>query len=216
MRRNFLRLPQGVAEVAADLVRVVGLVSVVVAAIWFSPTDAGILALALPALLVPRFVGVRAAFDIGYGVIVLIAAWSNVIDLYRTVPGWDLLVHFLCTGVIAAVAYLALGRWGIVAAPGSASFAARSPLVLVPALGLAVSALWEMIEWVGYTFVSDDIFVAYTDTIGDMAVGGLGALATAVLVAYVRLARADPADERRGSLVAERRGTGTDGVAGDG
>ncbi|WP_017202455.1 hypothetical protein [Microbacterium algeriense] len=39
----------------------------------------------------------------------------------------------------------------------------------------------------GRTFVTDEIFVTYEDTIGDMALGGLGALAAGVLVAFVRL-----------------------------
>ncbi len=56
-------------------------------------------------------------------------------------------------------------------------------------IGLAASAVWEMIEWAGRTFVTDEIFVTYEDTIGDMAMGGLGALAAGVLVAVVRLER---------------------------
>ena len=31
------------------------------------------------------------------GVVVLVAAWGNVLDLYTTVPGWDLLLHFAGT-----------------------------------------------------------------------------------------------------------------------
>ncbi|WP_309069626.1 hypothetical protein [Microbacterium sp.] len=58
---------------------------------------------------------------------------------------------------------------------------ARVPIVLVGMTGLAISAAWEMIEWFGYTFVSDAIYVAYVDTIGDMAAGGLGALLAGVI-----------------------------------
>ncbi len=193
MKQNFLRRPEGAAEIVADLIRVIGALSVMVAAIWFTATDAGILALALPALLVPRFLAVRPAFDIPYELIVLIAAWSNVFDLYRTVPGWDLVVHFVCTGVIAAMTYLALAQVRVVPARGSECFAPRIPIVIVTALGLAVSVLWEIIEWLGYTFISDDIFVAYQDTIGDMAIGGVGSLVAALLVAHVRLLRTPPA-----------------------
>lgn len=187
MIRNFLRPPHAPAEFAADAIRVLGLVSVVLAAIWWTPTDAGIIAFTLPALLVPRFVGVRPWFDILFGVVVLIAAWSNVLDLYSTVAGWDLVVHFACTGVIAAMAYLALAECAVVPRRHAAGFAPRVPLVIVPSIGLAVSALWEMVEWAGHTFISDEIFVAYADTIADMAVGGLGALGAGVLVAYVQL-----------------------------
>ncbi|MGV9193618.1 hypothetical protein ACQ143_04675 [Microbacterium sp. MC2] len=183
---NFLRRPHGVAEIVADLVRVAGVLSVVAGAIWGSVTDAGILALALPALLAPRFVGVRPGFDIVFGLSVLIAAWSNVIDLYRTVPGWDLVVHVIATGLIAALVYLALARWDIVPRPPRSR---RLAVIFTTSIGLAASAVWEMIEWLGKTFITDEIFVTYTDTIGDMAVGGLGALIAGIVAARVRLLR---------------------------
>jgi hypothetical protein len=189
MIENFLRPPRGRGEVAADAVRVAGLLSVVAAAIWWTLTDAGILALALPALLVPRFIGVRPSFDIAYGLTVLVAAWSNVLDLYRTIAFWDLFVHFVCTGVIAAMMYLGLAAFRIVPGQQDPAFLARTPIVLVTAIGLAVSAVWEMIEWAGYAFITEDIYVAYQDTIADMAFGGTGALLAGILVGRVRLER---------------------------
>lgn len=191
MIENFLRRPSGPAEITADVVRVVGLLSVAVAAIWWTGTDAGVLALALPALLVPRFVGVRPGFDIAFGITVLVASWSNVLDLYRTVAGWDLVVHVVCTGFIAAMAYLALVRWDIMPRPPRAR---RAAVIFTAALGLAASALWEMVEWLGKTFVTDEIFVTYNDTIGDMAVGGLGALLAGFVVAAVPLLTPEPDD----------------------
>ncbi len=191
MKQNFLRPPSRVSEYVADALRVIAVLSVVVAAIWSTPTDAGILALALPALMVPRMLGMRAWPDISVGVTVLVAAGSNVFDLYRTVTGWDLVVHFVCTGVIAATGYLVLARCGVVPRPDAATFRARTGVVVTTMLGLAVSAVWEMIEWAGRTFVTTEIFVTYQDTIGDMAVGGLGALAAGVVVAVVPLERPD-------------------------
>ncbi|MDQ1216879.1 hypothetical protein [Microbacterium arborescens] len=186
MIENFLRPPRTTSAVVADAVRLCGLLSVVVAALWFELTDAGILAFALPALVAPRFVGVRPGFDIVCGVTVLVAAWSNVVDLYRSVPSWDIPVHLVCTGVLAALAYIAAARVGIVPLPGAAGFRARTGLVVTTAFGLAFAALWEIVEWIGKVFV-DLILVTYDDTIGDMAVGGLGALIAGILVARVRL-----------------------------
>lgn len=190
MKENFLRPPHGFAAYAADAVRLIGLLSVVAAAIWSSPTDAGILALALPALMLPRTLGAGAWFDLVVGVTVLVAATSNVLGLYRTIAGWDLVVHFLCTGVIAAVGYLVLAGLRIAPAQGSPAFTGRAAVVLTTTIGLAVSAIWEMLEWAGRTFITDDIFVTYQDTIGDMAMGGVGALAAGIMVARVRLERA--------------------------
>jgi len=186
---NFLRPPQSAAEWFADAVRVLGLVSVVVAGIGWSPVDAGIVAFVLPALLLPRFLGIRPWFDICCGTVILVAAWSNVLELYEAVAWWDLLVHFLCTGVIAVMLYLLLAMLWVVPLPPAAPGAARTPIVLVACLGLAVSSVWEMVEWFGHTFISADIYVSYQDTIGDMVLGGLGALAGGLVVASVPLLR---------------------------
>lgn len=186
---NFLRPPRGAMELLADAVRVLGLLSVIAAAIWWTVTDAGVLGFALPALLIPRFVGARAWIDILFGVTVLVAAWSNVLDLYTTVPGWDLVMHFVCTGLIAIMVYLVLAHVDIVEHPGAAGVRLRTGVVIAGTLGLAVSALWEMVEWVGYSFITDEIFVTYDDTIGDMAAGGLGGVAAGFLLAFVPMLR---------------------------
>lgn len=189
MKRDFLRPPRTVAEYAADAMRVIGVLSVLVAAVWSTPTDAGVLAFSLPALMLPRALGLRGGADLAVDVIILVAAGSNVFDLYRSLPGWDLVVHFLCTGAIAATGYVVLSRLGIVPAQASRSFRPRIPLVICTTVGLAVSALWEMVEWAGRTFITAEIFVTYEDTIGDMALGGLGALAAGALLAVVPLER---------------------------
>ncbi len=185
MIENFLRLPRGPVQVTADLLRLLGVISVVVAGVWWSPTDAGVLAFALPALFIPRFVGVRAWFDVTCNVVVLVAAWSNVFDLYTRVAWWDLVVHFVCTGVLAALAYLGLSRFGVVTPTTDPGFRRATGVILGLALGLAVSALWEMVEWAGYTFISDRIYVTYDDTISDMAIGGLGALLAGLALAVL-------------------------------
>lgn len=186
---DFLRRPTTPGEYAADGIRLLGLVSIVIAGMFFDLTDAGVLAAALPVLLLPRFVGVTAWFDIVYGVVVLIAAWSNVFDLYTTVPGWDLVLHFVCTGVLTVLTYLALARAGVVPAASDPRFRPRIALVLCPALGLALSVLWEMVEWFGFAVITDTISVGYADTIGDLAAGGVGAFVAGVVVVRVRVDR---------------------------
>ena len=144
MKRDFLRPPRTVAEYAADAMRVIGVLSVLVAAVWSTPTDAGVLAFSLPALMLPRALGLRGGADLAVGVIILVAAGSNVFDLYRSLPGWDLVVHFLCTGAIAATGYVVLSRLGIVPGQASPLFRPRIPLVICTTVGLAVSAVREI------------------------------------------------------------------------
>lgn len=188
MIENFLRRPQTIAEVCADVVRGLGALSVIFAAVWFDLTDAGVLALALPGLLIPRFVGVRAWVDLTFGATLLVAAWSNVFDLYTRIVGWDLVVHFACTAALAMVAYLFLRRAETITVPDPRS-AVIATVLITTMLGLALSALWEMIEWLGYTYISNEIFVGYEDTIADMAVGGIGAAGAGFAIAFVPLLR---------------------------
>ncbi|SDQ23032.1 hypothetical protein [Microbacterium sp. cf332] len=195
MIENFLRPARTPSAWVADAVRLCGVVSILVAVVWFQPTDAGILAFALPALVAPRFIGVRPALDIASGVTVLVAAWSNVVDLYRVVPAWDIPMHFACTAVLAMLAYLVAAGVDIVPLPGGAGFRARVGVVVTTAFGLALSAVWEMVEWVGKAFV-DSIHVTYDDTIGDMVVGGVGSLVAGILIARVRLTAEHRPDAR--------------------
>lgn len=182
MIENFLRPPRTLAEWVADGLRVLGVLGVVVAAIWFTPTDAGILAFTLPALVGARFIGVPPAFDIAFSVTVQIAAWSNVVDLYRTVEWWDVVVHLVCTAVLTAMLYELLARLDVVPGLGAPMLKRRTVIVAFTCVGLAISALWEMVEWIGFVGITDDIFVEYHDTIGDMAVGGLGSLIAGIVV----------------------------------
>lgn len=191
---NFLRPPRGVAEHTADALRVVGLLSLVLAALFLELTDAGIIAFTLPGLLAPRFIGMRPWPDIMISVTLLVAAWSNLFDLYARISWWDLVVHFFCAGVLAVGCYLLFTYLRIVPAPSSAEFTPRIGIVLTTAFGLALSALWEMIEWVGYTFITADIHVTYDDTITDMIAGGLGALVLSPALAYCRLLRQESVD----------------------
>lgn len=195
VKADFLRPPRSGAEWIADALRLVGVVGVMVAAIAFRPTDAGILALALPALVAPRMLGLRPWFDATVGATVLVAAWSNVLGLYTSVPGWDLLVHLVTTAVLAVVTAAILTRVRV--APLTHGGPRRTPLVLLPLIALAISALWEMIEWAGWRFVSDDIYVTYQDTIGDMVFGGLGGVLAGAVVAFIAVEREHHRDSRQ-------------------
>ena len=169
---EFLRPPTGALALLADALRVLGAAGVVVAAFAFGPTDAGVLAFVLP------------------GLLLLVAGWSNVLDLYTRIAWWDVLVHFACTGVIAVLLYLLLATAGLVVDPSDPRFTLATGVVLTATLGLALSAVWEMVEWIGHTFISSEIFVEYDDTIGDMAMGGLGAVIGGIVLARVPLRRA--------------------------
>jgi len=170
---NFLRPPVGPAETAADAVRVIGTLSVVAAGIGWGPVAFWVTALALLGVYASRFLALRPALDIALGITLLVAAWSSTLDLYAAIASWDLVVHFAATGLLAAALYVIAVATHIVPA-GSTRVATA---VLTTAFGISAAVVWEIAEWAGHTFVDPTIFVAYTDTIGDLVAGALGSIA---------------------------------------
>ncbi|HEV7956060.1 MAG: hypothetical protein JWL94_1065 [Microbacteriaceae bacterium] len=176
MIESFLRAPTGVVEIVADLLRLAAVFSIAAAAVWWGAPEIALFALVLLGLLLPRFIEVRPVFDAAYGLALLVAAWSTVVDLYTRVPGWDLVVHFSATGLTAAMTCSLLAQAQLIPRAQDPRVTLATVIVLTASLGLALSALWEIAEWLGHTYVDPTIFVTYDDTIGDMAAGGLGSV----------------------------------------
>ncbi|WP_116238299.1 hypothetical protein [Microbacterium sp. AG157] len=189
MYANLKRPPRSATAWLADAVRAVAIVVVIVSLFTLPFTDVAVLSMSLPAVMLSRIAGLRSGLDLVTCVTVFVAAGSNVVDLYRAWTGWDLVVHLACTGVLAAVALVILADTRVIEATGRR----RTPIVVATIAGLALSAVWEMIEWFGYRFITDAIFVTYDDTIGDMLAGGAGALIAGVLASRFSLTRADRA-----------------------
>lgn len=189
MYANLKRPPRTVTDWLADAVRAVAIVIVIVSLFTLPFTDFAVLSMSLPAVMLSRMIGLRSGLDLITCVTVFVAAGSNVLELYRAWTGWDLVVHLVCTGVLAAVALVLLDDGGVIAPTGRR----RTPIVVSTLAGLALSAVWEMVEWFGYRFITDAIFVTYDDTIGDMMAGGVGALIAGVLASRLSLTRRDRA-----------------------
>ena len=189
MYANLKRPPRSVTDWMTDVVRALAIVLVIVSLFTLPFTDFAVLSMSLPAVMLSRMIGLRSGLDLVTCVTVFVAAGSNVLELYRAWTGWDLVVHLACTGLLAAVALVLLDDAGVVAPTGRR----RTPIVVATLAGLALSAVWEMIEWFGYRFITDAIFVTYDDTIGDMIAGGAGALIAGVLASRFRLTREERA-----------------------
>lgn len=179
---NLRRRPRGPAELVADGLRVIALACIVIAGIGWGPLGAVSLAFVSAGMLLPRALGVRPGFDIAFGVIALISVWSSVTDLYVTVKWWDLPMHFLMNGLAAAICYILLVRLGVVADAATLPRPLLSSAVVTTALGLSLGTFWEMFEWFGKTFIDGEIYVGYTDSIGDLVQGGLGSLLAGLLM----------------------------------
>ncbi|MFS4504728.1 hypothetical protein ACMA46_00675 [Clavibacter sp. Sh2141] len=191
--RTFLVPPQGITAILADAVRVIGLLTFLFSVFAWTGVTSAMFALALLGLVAPRSLGARPGLDLAIGITTLVSAASNRLDLYEMLPWWDIPAHLVTTAALAALVILLADRAGVVVD--------RRPLplgFLSLTVGLALSALWELGEWAGQAWLDPEILTGYADTIGDMAVGGLGALLVAPLMPML-LARSRWITEKPGS-----------------
>jgi hypothetical protein len=103
----------------------------------------------------------------------LVDVTGNSLDLYDSIVWWDDFNHyinwlFLLVGIGMLVADNVQPDWAMV--------------VLVTGLGALLAIGWELGEW--YTFIrhGTEIETAYEDTLGDLALGTLGALCAGFVV----------------------------------
>jgi hypothetical protein len=168
-----------------DGVRVAALISVVVGLIWYGGVAGALFFLVLGGTMIPRALQAPAALDASYCVAILFAAWAAELDWYLAVGWLDVVVHAAATGLVAAMAHLALVRIGAVAPVDDVRL--RRPrlgsAVVTTTLGVTLAVVWEFGEWFGHTRLDDRIQVGYTDTMGDLVAGTVGALVAAVLLA---------------------------------
>jgi hypothetical protein len=106
----------------------------------------------------------------------LIDTAGNAANLYDTIEWWDDLNHFLNWGILVAAfgQFLLLLRLGPVTTGG-----------LAIGFGAVTAILWEFAEYVTFIRGSPEIGTAYTDTLGDLALG-LSGSAVAALVTVAR------------------------------
>jgi hypothetical protein len=103
---------------------------------------------------------------------------GNTLDLYDSIVWWDDLNHFvnwllLCSGIGLMLTRTSLRqRWALA--------------TLVAGIGAILAVLWELAEW--YTFIrhGTELDTAYTDTLGDEALGTLGGVVAGLLLAWRR------------------------------
>ena len=103
---------------------------------------------------------------------------GNTLDLYDTIAWWDDANHFfnwllLCLGIGLMLKRSSLQqRWALA--------------VIVTGIGAILAVAWELAEWYLFIRHGTELATAYTDTLGDEALGTLGALVAGLIVAFSR------------------------------
>jgi hypothetical protein len=107
----------------------------------------------------------------------LIDTVGNALDLYDTIDWWDDANHFVNWGILTLafgelLLRLPLGRWNTFA--------------LAVGFGAVTAVLWEFAEYITFIRNSDELETAYTDTLGDLALGLSGSVVAAIVTALRR------------------------------
>jgi hypothetical protein len=112
--------------------------------------------------------------DILFGLPFLIDVAGNSLNLYDTIDWWDDANHLVNWGLHTTAVGLLLryGSWGP---------ATRAALAFGYAVVTAV--LWEFAEYVTFVPGSAEAATAYSDTLGDVALGMVGGLVAAIATA---------------------------------
>jgi hypothetical protein len=117
------------------------------------------------------------ALDILWTLPFLIDVSGNTADLYDTISWWDDANHFVNWGILVA----AFGQLLIRLPVGRLEAAA-----LAIGFGAVTALLWEFGEYLTFIRFNEEEFrTAYTDTLGDLALGLGGSVVAAVLIATV-------------------------------
>jgi hypothetical protein len=117
------------------------------------------------------------ALDILWTLPFLIDVTGNTADLYDTIGWWDDANHFVNWGILVA----AFGQLLIRLPIGRLEAAA-----LAIGFGAVTALLWEFGEYLTFIRFNEEEFrTAYTDTLGDLALGLGGSVVAAILIATV-------------------------------
>jgi hypothetical protein len=100
---------------------------------------------------------------------------GNALDLYDSIEWWDDANHLvnwaiLTAGAAVALSYLPLGR--------------LNRFALGVGFGALTAIGWELAEYITFIKDSPELATAYTDTLGDLLLGTIGAIIASGLVAY--------------------------------
>lgn len=98
---------------------------------------------------------------------------GNRLNLFDTVPWWDDAMHFVLWGFLTAGVLLAFAPRPL--SRGLTAFVALG-------FGATAAVVWEVGEYYAFIRHSTELQSAYTDTLGDMALGTLGALLAGLIV----------------------------------
>ena len=167
-----------------DVVRLVLLAAAVV--VLTRGVDSGSVTLAVCALagLALRPLMLPRLYDLALLLALALQGGVEASGAYDTLPWVDRVVHLVLPMLASGALYVALARLDVLPDPrDDTGWRHLLGIGLVTfALGAAFGAVWELVEYASDGVLGSSLQEGNTDTVGDLAMDSLGALAAALLL----------------------------------
>lgn len=140
---------------------------------------------AAAAVVAVRFLHLPRLFDLTFILAMALTGWGEALRFYDRFAYYDVLVHVLVPLLGAPVVYIALARLDTLPDPSDARGSRRhlaGIFVVTLALGLAIGAAWEVLEWSADETLGSKLTGGEEDTIGDLVADTVGAIGGGVLL----------------------------------
>ncbi len=123
-------------------------------------------------------------YDLSIVLAANLQGWGEALGLYDAILWFDNVVHFTVPLLGSPVVYIVLARLDVVPDPRDETQARHyAGIFLVTlAIGLAIGAVWEMIEYASDRTLGTDLQIDNSDTVGDLFADGCGALCGSLLL----------------------------------
>ena len=136
-----------------------------------------------------RLVNLPRIYDLCLTAAMALQGFGEVFGLYDAFLRFDDLVHFTLPMLTTPVVYIALARLDVVPDPRDETHLRHYAgiFLVTTSLGMAIGALWEIVEWRSDAWFGSDLSLDNDDTVGDLVRDTMGALVgAALLVVWAR------------------------------
>lgn len=134
--------------------------------------------------LIARLVNLPRLYDLAFMAAMSLQGWGEATDLYDRLSWFDTVVHVVLPCLVAPVLYIGLARLDVVPDPRDETHTEHyvGLFVLTLALGAAMGAVWEIVEWTSDGLFGTGLQEGNDDTMRDLLADLVGSLIGAGLL----------------------------------